>query len=152
MKRLHHHLLISLLVFLFAAGPFADEAHGQAGSPGLEVILVKAGNEKPGIDAALRPFASTLQRVFRFESYRMAGRQQLRVVPGGRSVATFPGGQSLHVRSLESGPKGMKAEINWKRGRKDLLHTRISLRPGTPAVLGGPKSPEGTWLLILRLK
>lgn len=152
MKRMHHHLLTSLLVFLFAGGPFAGMAHGQTGSSGLEVILVKAGNGKPGIDAALRPYASTLQRVFRFESYRMAGRKQLQVGSGRESAATFPGGQSLHVRSLDFGNKGMKAEINWKRGGKNLLHTRINLRPGTPAVLGGPKGPEGTWLLILRLE
>ncbi|MFO7726334.1 MAG: hypothetical protein R6V45_12375 [Oceanipulchritudo sp.] len=151
MKRMHSHLLISLLVLLFVSGPFAGVAHGQTGSSGLEVILVKAGNGKPGIDAALRPYAATLKRVFRFESYRMAGKKRLQVTSGGESVASLPGGQSLHVRSLESGSRGMKAEINWKRGGKNLLHTRINLRPESPAVLGGPKGPEGTWLLILRL-
>lgn len=117
----------------------------------VSVILVEAGNGEGGIDGALRPYAGTLQRLFRFNSYQQLSKGTLRLdVPGTGSVG-LAGGQRLTLKAGEAG-RGLMAELTWERGGKRLLHTRIQLRPGSPAVLGGPSTGKGgNYLLILTL-
>lgn len=143
------HLIAVALLSLLSAAPTVDAAGDNAQ---VEVILVQAGNGEGGVDAALRPYAANLQRLFRFKSYRQSSKQVLRLAVPGEGSVGLAGGQSLSIRSGGPSGKGLKAEIDWKRGSQSLLHTRINLRPGSPAVLGGPKSRDGTWLLILQLK
>ena len=141
-------LLLLILLTLFA-GLSAQVAEGSAS---VQVILVQASNQEGGVDRALKPYAGNLERLFRFKSYRQSSRQTLRLDTPGEGSVSLAGGQVLTIRS-DAGSKGsLKAEISWKRGSKSLLHTRINLRPGSPAVLGGPRSKDGTWLLILQLK
>jgi hypothetical protein len=140
-----------LIVLLLFAGLLTPVSAAAADNARVEVILVRAGNGEAGVDAALRPYASTLQRLFRFQRYEMVSRKSMRLsLPGDGSVS-LSGGQELTVSAASSG-SGIKADIDWTRGSKRLLHTRIQLRPGSPAVLGGPRSESGTWLLILQLK
>lgn len=148
---------IQLQIFffvIFTAG-FAvlPPLHGESGAAraSIEVILVKAGDGGGGVDRSLRPYASTLQRLFRFKSYEQAGRTTLQTSVPGESSRNLAGGQSITISASPSS-KGLKADIDWSRGSKRLLHTRIHLQPGRPAVLGGPRSNDGTWLLILRLE
>jgi hypothetical protein len=118
----------------------------------IEVILVKAGNGEGGVDAALRPYAPTLQRLFRFQQYELVSRKPLRLDVPGEGAVSLSGGQALTVSAASGAGSGIKADLDWTRGSKRLLHTRIQLRTGSPAVLGGPRSDDGTWLLILELK
>lgn len=141
-------LLLIILMALCSGLP----AQAEEGSARVQVILVQASNSDGGVDRSLREYAGNLERLFRFKSYRQSSRQTLRLnVPGEGSVS-LAGGQTLTIRSDGGSRGGLKAEISWKRGSKSLLHTRINLRPGSPAVLGGPRSQDGTWLLILQLK
>jgi hypothetical protein len=118
----------------------------------VDVILVRAGSGEGGVDKALRPYASNLQRLFRFGSYQQVSRQSLTVgLPGSASVQLAQG-QSLSLQASPGQGKALKAEINWQRGNQTLLHTRIQLSPGSPAILGGPRSRDATWLLILQLR
>lgn len=114
----------------------------------VEVLLVRAVDGENGIDAALRPYANNLKRLFRFNSYELVSRKSLRLDLPGEAGTVLAAGQSLTLRSGED----LKADIEWKRGKQLLLHTRMQMRGGKPAVLGGPRGREGTWLLILQLK
>ena len=144
--------LLSLSFLILLAGLLTPLRAEAADNARIDVILVKAGSGEGGVDRALRPYASTLQRLFRFQQYELVSRKPLRVnLPGDGSVA-LPGGQQLSLSATASPGPGIKADIDWIRGSKRLLHTRIQLRPGSPAVLGGPRSKNGTWLLILQLK
>jgi hypothetical protein len=138
-----------VLLAVAVAGP---SLHAAPDSATVEVILVQASNGEGGVDSALRQYAGNLQRLFRFKSYSQSSRQALRLSVPGEGSVSLAGGQTLSIRSDDASGKGLKAEIDWKRGSQSLLHTRINLRPGNPAVLGGPKSKDGTWLLILQLK
>lgn len=141
-------------LFLLAAlcGLLAAPATALADSARVQVILVEASNGEGGVDSALRPYAGTLQRLFKFKSYDQLSRDNLRLdVPGEGSVG-LAGGQRLTLKAGDSGDRGLMAELTWARGSKKLLHTRIQLRPGNPAVLGGPSTGKGgTYLLILVL-
>lgn len=118
----------------------------------IDVILVKAGNGEGGVDPALRAYAANLERLFRFQRYELVSRKPLRMEVPGEGVVSLPGGQRLSVSATAATGSGIKADIDWIRGSQRLLHTRIQLRPGSPAVLGGPRSEDATWLLILQLK
>jgi hypothetical protein len=119
----------------------------------VEVILVEAGPGNGGVDKALKQYAGTLERLFRFDSYRQVGRKQIRLNVPGSGSTSLPGGQSLKLEANEVNGRGLMADLNWTRGGKGLLHTRIKLQPGRPAVLGGPRTKSGgTHLLILTLR
>jgi hypothetical protein len=141
--------LFSVILLLLVAAP---DMRAQPDRAVVEVLLVKAGDGNGGVDRALRPYTGTLQRLFRFDSYRLIGRGTLTVAPGGEAQASFPGGQSLLLKAGRSGKRGLPAEIHWKRGGANLVHTRINLGSGSPAVLGGPQGEDGAWLMILRLR
>ena len=139
-----------MLAALIAVMGSAHQASAADANAQLDVYLVKAGDGSGGVDKSLRPFASTLQRLFRFQSYALEGKRTVRLTVPGESSVNLTQGQQLTVKASEVQGPGLKAEVEWKRGGKRLLHTRINLRPGNPAVLGGPRSEDGTWLLILQ--
>jgi hypothetical protein len=144
-------IFLYLLLILAVGSPFSSSLHAAGESARIEVILVEAGNGDQGVDPALRQYAATLQRLFRFGSYKQVASRTIRLdVPGEESVS-LGAGQSLTLSGKQNSGKGLMAELTWTRGSKRLLHTRIQLRPGTPAVLGGPRSGKdnGSYLLIL---
>lgn len=151
MKSTHHTLLLLLTLAMLSGLSAPVSAHAE--SVQVEVILVQAANGEGGVDAALRPYAGTLQRLFRFKSYTQAGRQVLRLAVPGEGSVGLANGQRLQMKALSgSAEQGLTAEMEWTRGGSRLVHTRLQLRPGNPAVMGGPSGQEGTWLLILRLR
>ena len=105
------------------------------------------------MEDGLRPHAGTLQQLFRFNSYRQVARKSIRLDFPGEGGTDLPDGQSL---ALKAGPqKGATTltEVTWVRNGKRLVHTRIQLRKGAPAVLGGPRSSrESIYLVILELE
>ena len=146
----------------FLLGFFALLLFGQSGAilqardneARLEIILVEASNGEGGVDSSLRPYADTLQRLFRFKSYRQVNQRSMRLTVPGNSTVSLEGGQSLRLEAEGSGGPGLVAQLTWSRGSQRLLHTRLQLRSGSPAVLGGPRSGDagGSYLLILRLR
>lgn len=144
--------MIPAIVILLMAGFPATTLLGQENAR-VSVILVEASNGEGGVDGSLRQYASTLQRMFRFSSYKQASRSSIRVKVPGEGATGLPGGQQLSLKAIEGGGGGMVAEINWTRGGKSLLRTRVQLRGSNPTVLGGPRTSGGaTQLLILELE
>jgi hypothetical protein len=150
MKTKRHTLMIAIAL-IGLAGLWATPMQAAGDSARVSVILVEAGNGEGGVDGALRPYASTLQRLFRFQSYKQLSKGSIRLNVPGEGSTGLAGGQSLTLKADEGG-RGLMAELTWQRGGKRLLHTRIQLRPGSPAVLGGPSTGKGgNYLLILTL-
>ena len=141
-------------LILIAIGVFTSGAVlSAADSASVEMILVEAGPGDGGVDKSLRQYAGTLERLFRFDSYRQVGRKQVRLNVPGSGSTSLPDGQTLKLEATEGNGRGLMADLNWSRGGKRLLHTRIKLQPGRPAVLGGPRTKSGgTHLLILTLR
>jgi len=141
------HIFISVFITLGLLGPLATQARAME-TVRVEVLLVRATDGGSGIDAPLRPYAGTLKRLFRFDSYELVSSRSMSLNLPGEAGTSLAGGQSL---TLRAGPD-LKADIDWMRGKQRLLHTRIQMRRGNPAILGGPRGREGTLLLILQLK
>jgi len=144
--KLSIRILITMVIATGLAGPMLTDATAEAVR--VEVLLVRAADNGNGIDAPLRPYAGNLKRLFRFNSYELVSRKFMSLELPGEARTALAAGQSL---SVSAGPN-LKADIEWKRGKQRLLHTRIQMREGKPAVLGGPRDRDGTWLMILQLK
>ena len=149
--RRHLFTIIGLATAYLLLAP-ALQAAGSTES--VQVILVDASNAEGGVDGALRPYAGPLQRLFRFKSYQQLARRSFKLEVPGEGSVELPGGQRLVLKAGERKGPGFVAELTWSRGNTRLLHTRIQLRPGNPAVLGGPASGRdgGNYLLILEIQ
>lgn len=121
-----------------------------AESARVEVILVEARNGSSETDPSLSRYGATLQRLFKFDSYRKVSSNRMNLmIPGKGSAKLGEKGGSLTIEADAIQENSIRADLNWKRGQKRLLHTKLQLRKGTPAVLGGPRSDSGSYLLLI---
>lgn len=120
-------------------------------SASIEVILVEASNSDAGTDASLKPHASTLKRLFNFKSYKQISRKTTKVNLPGEQSLKLGNGTELKI-SARSGGKQLSADFDWRQGKRSLVHTRLQLNSGKPAVLGGPRSKDGNYLILITWK
>lgn len=116
----------------------------------VEALLVLAGNQPGETDARLAPYEPTLRRILRFDTYRLAGSGSTTVAATGPSELGLGRSHSLHL-AQESGGRGPRLAVRWQEGGRTLMNTGLNLRPGVPAVLGGPSTGEKgqVWAIIL---
>lgn len=130
-------LRILLPVFLLAFGSLAVRAQERTA---VHAILLIASNAKGPTDPRLAPYEPTLRRILRFESYRFVGQDSGAVADGAEARLGIGDGHSLTV-TPEPGPgRGVRLRVLWLEGRRTLMETGLTLRPGVPAVLGGPST------------
>lgn len=144
-----------LITFLFLAVvlPLMRSTAAAAEGHTVRAILVLASNQKGASDGRLASYEPTLKRILRFESYKLVGEGSASSEGGSVSL-----GQG-HVIALEAeasggkakGGGGIRLKVDWKVNGKSAINTGLVLRPGVPAVLGGPPSGGGgdTWAVIL---
>ena len=128
-----------LAALLFTAG-FAS--HGaESGNASVRAILVAASNAEGESDRRLAPFEPTLRRILRFQSYRYLGEGSATVGTGG--TINLGQGHRLELEHESGDGKAVRLRVNWLDGRRSLMQTGLVLRPGVPAVLGGPARGDG---------
>jgi hypothetical protein len=49
----------------------------------------------------------------------------------------------LQISSDRADGSGIHVGVRWQAGGRSLMNTRLVLRPGVPAVLGGPSTGSG---------
>ena len=141
------------LVLLSAVLSFAGNAlhAANAAQAHVRALLVLASNQRGESDPRLAPFEPNLRRILRFESYRLAGEGQATVAAPGSANVAMGRGHTLSIDADKSDGRGLHLRVNWQADGHSLMNTGLSLRPGTPAVLGGPSSgKEGeVWAVIV---
>lgn len=147
LKLLNYILLAAALVLAVRMPVVAAEG----GRASVRAILVLASNQKGGSDARLSAYEPTLRRILRFESYKLAGEGSAAVAGGGKSSVRLGRGHSLELEAEKGDGKGVRLKVNWQDGGRSLMNTGLVLRPGVPAVLGGPASGKDgeVWAVIL---
>ncbi len=149
MKRSSPTSIIAILLLAFSV--VIQQAHAQIdrSSAKIELILVAASNQDRGVDKALKPYAGNLKRLFRFDSYQQISRSTATLQLPGQADVQLPQGNRLKIDASATA-NGITADLNWSAG----IHARLNLKPGTPAVLGGPriKGSDSTYLLIVKLR
>lgn len=127
--------LILLLASLAGLG-----AAARADSANIRGILISASNESGETDRRLAQYEPTLRRILRFESYRFLGDDSISLeVPAQRNLLLGEG-HELEVSTEKSDGKSIHVKVRWSAGGRTLMNTGLVLRPGVPAVLGGPST------------
>ena len=142
-----------LIQLLLIALVFTVPAAAQRGTDdplNIRALLVIASNQGGKSDPALSRYEPTLRRILRFDTYKLAGQGSARIGEGGGSI-TLARGHSLELEAEKSGGRGARIRANWEAGGRSLMNTGLVLRPGVPAVLGGPSTgTEGeVWAIII---
>lgn len=137
-------LLTALVLGLAVAGTAAP-----ARAATLQAVLLTASPEKGPTDPRLATWEVTLKRVLRFNSYTYQGSDSATVDAGSRESLMIGQGHELFV---EAGSSPLSVRIRWTSGGRTMMNTGIALRPGIPAVLGGPSTgnaPGEVYAVIL---
>lgn len=120
-------------LLLLALAALAPRSAWAADSISVRAILVIASNEPGKSDSRLAPYEATLRRILRFESYRFVGEDS------GSSNLNLGDGHRIQI-SGEKGGATHRVTANWTHNGQSLMNTGMQLRPGVPAVIGGPSA------------
>tara|TARA_R110002094_G_scaffold204776_1_gene175724 strand:+ start:209 stop:655 length:447 start_codon:yes stop_codon:yes gene_type:complete len=129
--------ILLILGLFFGAGSINAIA---AETTRVQAILIAASNETGRTDSRLSSYEPTLKRILRFESYRFRGQGSSTLAPGQSGHISLGEGQSLELTAQDSGNHGVRVSVIWEKGGRILMKTGLTLRPGVPAVLGGPST------------
>lgn len=120
-------LFLTACTVLGFAAPHAPAAQYSA--------LLVAASKKPGPnDPRLAPYEANLRKILRFESFRLIGEDHANVAGTGQGQLSLGDGHQL----LLEAEGGHRVQATWKQGSRTLMNTALSLKPGVPAILGGP--------------
>jgi len=104
-------IISMILALTLMSGMLANDLGAAEDNARIEMILVQAGNGDGGVDSSLKPYAGTLQRLFRFKSYRQIKKQGMNLSIPGSTSASLGSGQTLKISADES---GYRVETRWK--------------------------------------
>lgn len=136
------------LTFLLAA-LLGVAATSRAQGAQIEGILITASNQSGATDGRLAPYEPTLRRILRFESYHYVGSDSANLrVPGDAGLGIGDGHQ-LEVSTERADDRAIHVRVRWTGGGRTLMNTGLVLRPGVPAVLGGPAKGNGEVYAVL---
>ncbi len=113
-------------------------SHARVHAAEINAILVTASKSPGPSDAQLRPYEATLRRILRFESFRLVGEGSTRISAPGKGQISLGRGHQLLLEI--AGENSSRIDATWRHGKGVLMRTGLSLRPGVPAVLGGPET------------
>jgi hypothetical protein len=106
----------------------------------LQGILISASNESGQTDRRLAQYEPTLRRILRFQSYRFLGDDRVSLEVPASGTLTLGDGHQIEVTTESSDGKAIHVKVRWTGGGRTLMNTGLVLRPGVPAVLGGPST------------
>jgi hypothetical protein len=131
-------LILSLLLLTCTLGitPITKAAEHTA----VQGILISASNDKGETDRRLAQYEPTLRRILRFESYRFLGDDNASLGVSEKGHLSLGEGHELEIETESSEGKSVRLKIRWVRNGRVLMNTGLILRPGVPAVIGGPST------------
>lgn len=127
------------LLFLAAVCGLGSVAHA-AERANIQGILITASNEKGQTDGRLSSYEPTLRRILRFESYRFVGEDSAAIAIPSEGSLSLGDGHQLELTTERSDGNTVHVKVRWLANGRSLMSTGLVLRPGVPAVLGGPST------------
>jgi hypothetical protein len=128
---------IRLILFLLSLGALFTSVRA-ADRASVQGILISASNERGETDGRLAAYEPTLRRILRFESFRFLGEDSASLGVPARERLSLGHGHQLEVETERAEGRGIQVRVRWVSGGRALMNTGLVLRPGVPAVLGGP--------------
>ena len=109
----------------------------------VQGILISASNDKGQTDSRLSSYEPTLRRILRFESYRFLGEGSASMAVPEHGEISLGNGHQLEIDTERADGSSIHIKVRWTAGGSTLMSTGLVLRPGVPAVLGGPGTGKG---------
>lgn len=106
----------------------------------IQGILLTASTARGQTDRRLAPYEPTLRRILRFESYRFIGEDAAALAVPGEGSLSLGNGHRLEIETERAEGRNVRLKVRWFGGGRTLMSTGLVLRPGVPAVLGGPST------------
>lgn len=131
---------LRLILLLAASACLLATARAERAS--LHGILITASSERAQTDPRLAPYEPTLRRLLRFESFRFVGEDEVSLEAPASGSLSLGNGHELDLETGRSDGKGVNVKVRWTYGGRTLMNTGLVLRPGVPAVLGGPSTGQ----------
>lgn len=131
-------LVFSLGLLAIALG-FATASRG-AERVSVQGILISASNDHGASDRRLASYEPTLRRILRFESYRFLGDDSASFGGTEKGHLSLGEGHELEITTEAGEGNAVKLRVHWSKGGRTLMNTGLLLRPGVPAVIGGPST------------
>jgi hypothetical protein len=129
--RLTFSVFLAFFTSALLYGQRSDNAIGVRG------VLVSASPAPGATDERLKPYEANLRKILRFESFKFLGEGRASVGSPGQASIMLGQGHKLEIHA-ESASDGRRVQLNWLERGQSLMRTGLVLRPGVPAVLGGP--------------
>ncbi len=130
-----HRLILSVLALLALAAAPALRAADRAT---VQAILIIASKEPGQTDRRLAPYESNLRRILRFESFKFVAEGSASLNVPGEGRIGLGRGQSVSLEAESSDGRSLRVKVSWLS-----IETGLALRPGVPAILGGPSTGDG---------
>jgi hypothetical protein len=115
-------------------------ATGRAERASFQGILITASNERGQTDGRLAQYEPTLRRILRFESFHYVGADGTSLDVPASGNLSLGRGHELEIETERSDGKAVHVKVRWTSGGRVFMNTGLVLRPGVPAVLGGPST------------
>lgn len=131
--------IITLLLLTFGLlGTAVTTTAADGDSISVRAILVSASKHPGKTDKALSRYESTLRRILRFETFKQLGADHDSAAVPGKGTLSIGSGHQIQFSTEASKDDRLRVQIIWQGGGRTLMRTGLALRPGVPAVLGGP--------------
>jgi hypothetical protein len=130
---------IRLVFFLTAFTGLFCAVHAADGTR-IQGILISASNDQGKTDPRLSAYEPTLKSILRFESYRFLGDDSTALAVPASGQLSLGDGHQLEVKTESADARGIHVRVRWTKSGRALMNTGLVLRPGVPAVLGGPST------------
>jgi hypothetical protein len=125
-----------LLVLCATLAPVAHAAEHAR----IQGILISASNDRGETDRRLSAYEPTLRRILRFDSYRFLGDDSATLGVPENGHLSLGEGNELEIQTESSDGRSVRLKVRWLKGGRTLMSTGLALRPGVPAVIGGPST------------
>lgn len=145
--RLINRILLTCGLLFAAAVPSLFAA--ESGEITVRAILVSASKQPGETDRSLSRYESTLRRLLRFESFQQLGSGKGRATIPGKGRVSIAQGQMLEFTTESSKDDRIRVQLDWRDGSHSFMRTGLVLRPGVPAVLGGPTRGDDSVYALL---
>lgn len=135
-------LLLSLLLLFVASTGFAQSRVQ------IQVDVIVASNDGSGVEAALRAQAQRLTSQFsNFNSFKLAKTERVDLTQGATSTVSLPGSSVARFTLQGTESDRYQIQIAVPGGQ-----TTFDARKGGMIFVGGPRAPDGTLILLIRVR
>jgi hypothetical protein len=128
-----------------AVGLMVAAAPALAQQVPVEVTVVRISHEPGPADPRAKRLDAILKGQIAYESLEVVGTQSRSVALDDVWKVKLPGKGALRVRPIDVGDKGALLSLDWE----GEIQGDFRVRPGTPLILGGPRSRDGKLVVVI---